>query len=227
MALPLALPLGALGALLGEVIARERRASSAAATAILILLVPLSGPLEARLQQTPLREVSTAIDIDAPREKVWPHVVAFAEIDAPPGWLFRLGIAYPVRARLEGSGVGATRRCEFSTGAFVEPITAWEEPSRLGFSVAAQPPPLHEWSPYRRVYAQHLVDTWQSRRGEFRLVALPDGRTRLEGSTWYELAMAPEPYWAFYADLFIHRIHTRVLEHIRAEVNAARAPAAK
>jgi uncharacterized membrane protein YhaH (DUF805 family) len=226
MAVPIALPLGALGALLGETIARERRASSPAA-ALLVLLVPLSSALEPRLAPPPLREVSSAVEIDAPPERVWPHVIAFAEIDAPPDWFFRLGIAYPVRARLTGTGVGAVRRCEFSTGAFVEPITAWEQPSRLAFSVAEQPAPLQEWSPYRRVYAQHLVDTLRSRRGEFRLVPLPGGRTRLEGSTWYDLAMAPQSYWAFFSDLSIHRIHARVLEHIRAEVSAARAPAAK
>jgi uncharacterized membrane protein YhaH (DUF805 family)/uncharacterized protein YndB with AHSA1/START domain len=225
MALPIALPLGALGALLGEAIAREHWASSPASMALFVLLVPISGALEQ--PKPPLREVSTAIEIDAPPERVWPHVVAFAEIDAPPQWFFRLGIAHPVRARLSGTGVGAVRRCEFSTGPFVEPITVWEEPRRLAFSVAHEPPPLHEWSPYHHVYAQHLVDTLRSRRGEFRLVPLPRGRTRLEGSTWYELSMAPQTYWAFFADLLIHQIHQRVLDHIRAEVSAARAPAAK
>jgi uncharacterized membrane protein YhaH (DUF805 family) len=227
MALAIALPLGALGALIGAVIARERRASTPATAAFLILLVPLSGAVDSRLGVTPLREVSTAVEIDAPPEHVWPHVVAFAEIATPPQWFFRLGIAYPVRARLLGHGAGAIRRCEFSTGAFVEPITAWEEPWRLAFSVAEQPPPLHEWSPYRHVYAQHLLETLRSRRGEFRLVALPGGRTRLEGSTWYELSLAPQSYWAFFSDLVIHRIHTRVLEHIRAEVSAGRERGAK
>src|SRR5207237_7675933 len=185
----------------------------------------LGGVIESRLPATPLRQVSTAIEIDAPPERVWPHVLPYAEIDAPPQWFFRLGIAYPLRARLSGSGVGAVRRCEFSTGAFIEPITAWEEPSRLAFSVAEQPPPLHEWSPYRHVHAQHLLDTLQSRRGEFRLIPLPNGRTRLEGRTFYQLAMEPQNYWAFFSDLLIHRIHRRVLAHIAAEVSAGRARA--
>lgn len=53
------------------------------------------------------------------------------------------------------------------------------------------------------------------RRGEFRLVALPDGRTRLEGSTWYTLDMAPQAYWTLWSDALIHRVHARVLEHVR------------
>ncbi len=227
MAAPIAVPLGMLGAEVGARIAQERRESSPALLSAILLALPLFAAVDARLRTPPLREVRTAIEIDAPPRAVWPHVVAFADIDEPPAWFFRLGIAYPVRARLVGSGVGAVRHCEFSTGPFVEPVTAWEEPSRLAFSVSAQPPPMTEWSPYRHVHAQHLVDTLRSRRGEFRLVPLEGGRTRLEGSTWYELSMEPQSYWAFFSDLLIHRIHTRVLEHIRDEVSGRRARAAR
>jgi uncharacterized membrane protein YhaH (DUF805 family) len=220
MALPIAVPLGMLGARAGELIAQERRESTPA-TALLLLILPFSNAIDARLKKPPLREVLTSIEIDAPPGAVWPHLLGFADLDEPPQWFFRLGIAYPMRARLEGRGVGAVRRCEFSTGAFVEPITAWEEPSRLAFDVDSQPPPLHEWSPYRRVHAQHLLDTLQSRRGEFRLVELASGRTRLEGRTFYQLSMEPQTYWAFFADLLIHQIHQRVLTHIAAEVSAA------
>jgi uncharacterized membrane protein YhaH (DUF805 family) len=227
MALPLAIPLGMLGAMLGEAIAKERRASSPVEAALLFLVLPLSGAIEARLQDPPLREVLTSIEIDAPPAQVWPHVLGFTDIDEPPQWFFRLGIAYPVRARLTGKGVGAVRRCEFSTGAFVEPITAWEEPRLLAFDVERQPPPMHEWSPYRHVHAQHLLDTLRSRLGEFRLVPLSGGRTRLEGRTFYQLSMEPQPYWSFFGDLLIHRIHQRVLAHIAVEVSASRAPGAR
>jgi uncharacterized membrane protein YhaH (DUF805 family) len=214
MALPLVAGLGALGGWIGRAIAVERRASLPAGVAVL-LLMPIAGIAEARFSPLPLREVLSSIEIDATPERVWPNVVGFSELPAPPEWFFRLGIAYPQRARIEGAGVGAVRRCEFSTGAFVEPITAWEEPARLAFAVTAQPPPMHEWSPYRHVHPPHLDGTMRSRRGEFRLIALPGGRTRLEGRTWYELALWPQVYWAPWSDLLVHRIHERVLRHIR------------
>src|SRR5437764_9190538 len=110
----------------------------------------------------------SSIEIDAPTERVWQNVIGFSELPEVPKWFFRLGIAYPVRARIEGSGVGAVRRCEFSTGPFVEPITAWEPPSRLAFDVQSQPAPMTEWSPYRHVHPPHLDGTMRSRRGEFR-----------------------------------------------------------
>ena len=112
--------------------------------------------------------------------------------------------------------MGAVRRCEFSTGAFVEPVNVWEPPRRLAFDVESQPPPMHELSPYRHVHPPHLDGYLRCQRGEFRLVALPGGRTRLEGSTWYEFEMYPQDYWTMWSDACIHRIHQRVLPHIKS-----------
>jgi hypothetical protein len=108
----------------------------------------------------------------------------------------------------------------FSTGAFVEPITRWEPGRRLSFDVTEQPRPLQEWSPYANVAPPHLDGYFRSRRGEFRLVALPDGRTRLEGSTWYEMRLQPAAYWILFGDAFISRIHHRVLGHIAANAES-------
>jgi len=125
-----------------------------------------------------------------------------------------------VRAHIDGSGVGAVRTCEFSTGSFVEPITAWEPPRRLGFDVRSQPPTMQEWSPYRHVDAPHLLEGLKSERGEFRLVAIGEQRTRLEGSTWYRDNLFPQLYWNLWSDAFIHRIHARVLEHVKRRSEA-------
>jgi hypothetical protein len=120
--------------------------------------------------------------------------------------------------------VGAVRYCVFSTGAFVEPITLWEPGRRLAFDVASSPVPLRELTPFPNVSPPHRDGFLQSRRGEFRLVALPDGRTRLEGSTWYTLRMGPEGYWQMFGDYIIHQVHLRVLEHIRVEAERQHSP---
>ena len=41
------------------------------------------------------------------------------------------------------------------------------------------------------------------------------GHTRLVGRTWYKLEFAPHAYWTIWTDWIIHRIHGRVLEHIK------------
>ena len=214
MAFPIAAVVAVLGAVVGRAIA-TRTATTLAQTATMLLCIPFLAGAETKVQATPTYEVITTIEVDAPPDVVWRHVIGFGELDPPAEWVFDTGIAYPMRARLEGEGPGAVRYCEFSTGPFVEPITTWDPPRRLSFDVAAQPPAMTETSPYRHIHPPHLDGSIRSRRGEFRLVELPGGRTRLEGSTWYELSMFPDVYWKFWSDGLLHRIHVRVLEHVK------------
>ena len=132
-------------------------------------------------------------------------------------YCFRAGIAYPIRAEIIGSGVGAERHCVFSTGAFVEPIQVWDEPRRLKFSVTENPPPMQEWTPYTHIDPPHLHGFLMSNGGQFLLTPLPNGGTRLEGTTWYQHGLWPAAYWRVWSDEIIHRIHLRVLTHIRDE----------
>jgi uncharacterized membrane protein YhaH (DUF805 family) len=215
MAIPIASPIVLLGAIVGHSVARTHL-TTYAGLAIVFALVPAGSVIEHAASAVPSRVVTTAIEVDAPPEQVWPFVVSFDQIAASPAWYFKTGLAYPLRARIVGTGVGATRYCEFTTGAFVEPITAWDAPHRLAFDVASHPPPLREWSPYSKVYAPHLDGYFRTERGEFRLIALAGGRTRLEGHSWYVLRMTPAPYWNMIADRILHDIHNRVLLHIKA-----------
>jgi uncharacterized membrane protein YhaH (DUF805 family) len=224
MAAPIAVVLAMLGAAAARAVTvQESRQGSALSGAKMLLFLPGIALGEKAVAQPAVRDVQTAIEIDAPPEKVWPNVVGFADLDEPPAWFFKLGIAYPKRARIEGSGVGAVRRCEFSTGAFVEPVTVWSPPERLAFDVTSQPPSMTEWSPYGAIHAPHLEGYMVSKGGEFRLIRLSDGRTRLEGTTHYTLSIYPEVYWVAYAEALLHAIHGRVLEHIKhlSETNQA------
>jgi len=223
MAAPFAAALAALGGALGYAIqARHWRPQSPAVLSILIFLVPASFGVEhaAALRPT-VYEVRTAIEVSAPPEKVWNQVVAFAEIPSPKELLFRSGIAYPIRAEISGHGVGAVRLCVFSTGPFLEPIEVWDKPHLLKFGVTENPAPLNELTPYGHLDAPHLHGYFVSNEGQFLLTALPGGRTRLEGTTWYHNAMWPASYWRLWSDYIIHRIHLRVLEHIRAQAEAS------
>lgn len=214
MLLPIAGAMAILGALIGVMIA-SIQPQQTITLLIPISLLPIMAGAESRVRELPEYEVLTTIDIDAPPERVWPNVVGFSDLEDPPSWYFQLGVAYPKRATIVGTGVGAVRHCEFSTGPFVEPITAWEQPNRLAFDVQSQPPPMHELSPYRHVHPPHLDGYLRCKRGEFRLIDLHDGRTRLEGRTWYEYEIFPQSYWTLWTDMLIHRIHQRVLSHIK------------
>ncbi len=213
MALPIAVALAFPGAVVGRLVAQ--RSVEPGAGVGLALLAPLLVAVEPR-PAPGAHEVVTVVEIAAPPEVVWRHVVTFSELPPPTELLFRVGVAAPTRARIVGRGVGATRYCDFTTGSFVEPVTAWEENRLLAFDITAQAPPMTEWSPYRDVNPPHLDGYFRATHGEFRLTPLPGGRTRLEGRTRYVVDMFPQRYWTLPAGRIVAAIHERVLRHIAA-----------
>ena len=216
MALPLAVPMMGIGSFIAYGITRQwlndRGATSL--SILLFLLMPLLIGSEASDRSEPnLHKVTTTIEIDAPIEEVWKNVVSFSHIDAPPEGILNLGFAYPTNAKIEGTGVGAVRYCNFTTGPFVEPITEWQEPNLLAFDVAEQPAPMIEMTPYAELHAAHLQYI-RSRKGQFRLYE-QEGKTIVEGTTFYTHDIAPDAYWNLFSDEIIHKIHLRVLNHIK------------
>jgi hypothetical protein len=208
MAAPIGLFLASIGSILAWSLLKAARISGITgfySIGIVALLMTVEPFLKL---QPPL------FNISAPRSLVWQHVIAFSEIETPPEVIFQTGIAYPIKARIEGVGVGAVRYCEFSTGAFVEPITVWDEPNELRFSVTNTPPPMQEWSPWGGIQPAHLEGFFESKGGRFLLKELPGGRTEVKATTWHEHRIWPTYYWRLWADLLIHQIHFRVLRHI-------------
>ena len=216
MALPITIGLGLLGAITGFVVQQRSERAAVHALAVVALVPFVMGAESAQDRRPPLRSVTTEVVIDAPPAVVWRNIVAVEPLPPPRELVFRLGIAYPTRATIAGSGVGAIRRCTLTTGDFVEPITAWEPDRRLAFSVRSQPAPMKELSPWGDIHPPHLDGFLRSERGEFRLIALANGRTLLRGTSWYRNRMWPQPYWGFWADELMHRIHARVLRHVKA-----------
>jgi hypothetical protein len=216
MALPLTMLLILLGAGLGYLIANKMDKRLSDKLPLLILIgFPLLVGFEEKLPKSPrTHQVVTTIEVDAPIQEVWDEVVAFEKITEPPEGIFKLGIAYPIEARIEGSGVGAVRYCIFSTGPFIEPITKWEEPNLLCFDVTSSPPPMDELSPWGKITTPHLQNTIVSEKGQFRLTG-GDGKTILEGTTWYHQNIYPDIYWSKISSTIIHWIHLRVLNHIK------------
>ena len=215
LAAPLAVPLAIFGGIAGRaILTMPRRHAAAFVAGIASLPFACLGAVPSPVRDAPRYAVVSRVIVDAPPERVWPHVIAFAPLAPPTQLAFRLGIAYPMRAHIVGAGAGAVRYCEFSTGAFVEPITTWDAPHRLAFGVARNPPPMRELSPWGAIDAPHLSHFLVADAGEFRLNPLPGGRTELVGTTWYRHHLYPAAYWRWWSDAIIHRIHLRVLEHV-------------
>jgi hypothetical protein len=218
MAAPLALPIAIGGGMLAREMAQRRRAvlppRLAAGIGVLPLLMVaefLSNP------QPPVHPVTTSIVINAPVEMVWKNVITFPSLAPPTEMIFHTGIAYPTSATIVGSGPGAVRYCHFTTGDFVEPITTWDVNHLLAFSVSKQPEAMREMSPWKIVPAHIEHNYFRSQHGQFRLEAIDASHTLLEGTTWYQDYFWPQQYWNVLSDQIVHRIHLRVLKHVKQQ----------
>jgi uncharacterized membrane protein YhaH (DUF805 family) len=104
----------------------------------------------------------------------------------------------------------------FLIGFFATLIYSARDPRRLAFRVESNPAPMEEWTPYPHIHPPHLEGHFLSRKGEFLLEPMPDGGTRLIGTTWYEHKLWPDAYWRVWSDSIIHTIHLRVLRHVKS-----------
>jgi hypothetical protein len=219
MAIPIAVPLAAFGGACAHFVQRRRwsRGATPVLAGMLLVFTPGVQTLE-HLMARPadIFVVRSSVDIQASPEEVWRQVVVFADPAAE-----RIAISRGdclSDSREMSAVVQAQGHCVFSTGAFVEPIQIWDEPHLLKFSVTSNPAPMEEWTPYGHIDTPHLHGFLISNGGQFLLTPLPNGGTRLEGTTWYRHGLWPADYWRLWSDQIIHRIHMRVLRHILDEV---------
>ncbi len=215
MSLPVTLLLGAIAGYIGCSIAKVTTKPNLMPL-MLFIGIPISPLVESKFSQVEVKKVETSIVIDAAPEKVWPHVLSYPENQQNTGkdFIFKIGVAEPLSVKMKGQGVGAIRYCKFSTGAFVEPITAWTKNKYLAFDVQEQPATMKELSIYEDVTPKHLHGYFRAKKGEFILEKIGN-KTKLTGTSWYELEMFPAIYWNIYSRIFIKKIHQKVFGTIK------------
>lgn len=217
MYLPVGLPLLMIGSCYGTFLCRDASLQKNITTSLFLIPILIIAEVSLKTQQQ-TRKVVTSVMINGQIQDVWNKVVEFPEIQSEPEGILRFGIAYPIRARIDGIGENAIRYCEFNTGSFVEPITRWEEPTLLAFDVSENPSPMTELTFYTHVDPPHLHGYMVSEKGQFQLQELENGSVLLTGTTWYHHDLQPYFYWGFISDAIINQIHNRVLNHIKKEV---------
>lgn len=215
LAIPLASPFLLIGALAGYLLFHRYQAplvpSAMAMVAFvsLLMLIEWHGP-------APVKVVENSVLVHASSADVWKAVVELDAVPAPKSWMYRLGLACPLRTRIESPRAGGYRVCTLSTGQLVEQIEIWQPQERLRWHTRSSPPPMHEINPfYAHVDAPHLHGYYSSPRGEFVLERAGPNVMRLTRRTWYSQRLYPNAYWGFFCERAISQIHRTVLEHVR------------
>jgi hypothetical protein len=219
MAAPLVIGISLLGAALGNSIIRTRWTwkHRQGVFVSLLMIAPLAMFAERANPVDPgARTVSTAIVANAPPEKVWPLLFNIGSLPEPDFWLFRAGVAHPNGTRTE-AGI---RYCRLSTGDMPEAIIASEPNRRLAYRVLWTPPNMTEMNPFAEVHAAHLSGHFEVDHGEFLLIPLPGGRTKIVGTSWYHHRFAPAWYWSMWTDSVVHQVQLRMLSAIANQAAA-------
>ncbi len=225
MVTPAVVLLAVVGAMLGYWLAyltdpsANLRVHSAAWLTVIVCAVG-----ESFVPPTPLEDVVTSeVIIQASPAEVWKQLKDIRDLPAPTEPLFVFGVAHPLETYVVGEGgVGAARVCRLSTGDMPERITVWKPEQELQFVVLDTPATMREATFFGRdLDAPHLHSTYASLEGGFRLEALPDGRTRLTGTSRYLLTIAPATYWNLWTRQIVSQVQLRVMNHVKAKAEAA------
>ena len=158
---------------------------------------------------------TTEMVINGSPEQIWPLVCGLDKLPPPTEILFRAGIAYPTEILCPQPTLGGNRICRLSTGDMPERIAIFEPNRRFVFDVLSTPPTMKETSPYGELKTRHLKGYYLCRRGEFDLIPMGKGRTKLVGTSWYANRIAPDIYWAFWTQTIVEQVHVRVMSEIK------------
>jgi hypothetical protein len=215
MAAPLAIFAAMLGGIVGRDVGRRRKRAGGMVSSIAVL--PIIFVLEAVFPSSLMFATEQTISVNAPPDRVWKAIVRMETINEPVSLIHHVGVAYPVRGRVFGEGVGALRYGDFSTGTAVERVTEWEESRKLAFVVLKDIPGLRELSPYRHVHAPHVHGYFTTRETSFELIPRAGGVTEVKERTSHELKLDPAFYWLPFARFMVDINNARVLRHIKAQ----------
>ncbi len=220
MSIPVTLPVMGLGIVLARAVLHYGRAKRKILFSAVPAIVAVGG---ASILYSPgfVNQVeSTTIIINGPPEKIWPYLFELDGLPEPDQWIFRTGIAYTKGTRSGGRNVGDWRQCMLTTGNMNETIAAVEPNRYLRFNVLNTPPSMRESNPFYDIHPRHETGTFVVHWGEFRLEALPGGRTRLTGTSSYSYNIYPAWYWGLYTDTVAEQIHMRMMNEIKRRVEA-------
>jgi hypothetical protein len=228
---PVVLGMAMLGGLtVGLVVTWRGRRPPPGAVASCLVLPFLFAPAEARVPAPDqMRTVTSVVDIAAPPDVVWRHVVRvplIREDEQHDGFFRHIGIPRPLEATLDGEGVGALREARFAGGIqFHEHVTDWDPGRQLGFTIGVDAATVsNDVLDYHvRVGGAYFDVVY----GRFDLEPRPGG-TRLHLLSRHRLSTRFNFYSGFWTDAVMQDIQDDICRVIRARSEeAARSGAAR
>jgi len=234
--LPVLLPLLWLGAFIGSVLVRHVRTERARrAGATFALLLGLGSQVWARLTDDPARHpvhvAEAELGIDAEPEAVFELLTTRElHVDSRWPWYIRIGLPMPERMRVERTGLGGRVRFDFHQGSAFAHITGWQPGRELRYAVDrfdANDLPFHITRLGRGPdygFRSERVEDWLTIRDtSYWLAPGAHGGSVLRRRVVWQRHLAPDLYFGWLQQTVMEHAQARLLELIRARVNADKA----
>lgn len=216
----MAAPFLFVGAIIGSslTVLMLRRRGMRGGPPLMIALPLMMAPFEPHIVYEPVEvQVVSVIEINAPVAQVWANTVEIRNIAAselkPTFSHTAVGSPKPVNARMEGTGIGAVRKLEWTHGVqFEEVITDWQQDRRLAWDFRFTQDSIPD-----RVEAHIDVDSdyLQIADGDYVLETLAADRTRLTLTTRYRMATPINAYCKLWGKIFLNDFHSTVLKVVK------------
>jgi hypothetical protein len=156
--------------------------------------------------------------IDASPNQIWPMLFELDQISVSQYNLLNLGFARPIRVSSAEPKVGAHRECVLTTGVMNETITEVVPERKLAFKILNTPASMKETTPFGEVHADHMSGYYECQTGQFELVPLADGRTKIIGTSHYRHKFGPALYWNLWTNLIVREVHHSVFDEINRRI---------
>lgn len=217
MIFPLFMVAGTLGGLTGRWM-RRRQKHGKTYVSVLLLLPLFISPVEQWMGKIPGRyKAYTYIDIQAPKNRIWPLVTRVSNISAEEN---RAGITrwllfpQPVRAELDKEGTGGFRKAIFTGGlVFDETVEAYRHEEFMRFTIKANPYDIPSTT-----MDEHIViggQFFDVLNGTYELEQLNGSTCRLHLYSHFKLSTTFNWYASIWAGWIMEDIQDNILQVIR------------
>lgn len=215
--------LGTLGAFIFRLIKLKNQGNGTKLYASLFLPLLILG-IETNFQATDqIHTVSTAIEIEADKSKIWDNVKNVKDIqpdEIETHFVHLIGIPKPLSGEIDKDGIGGTRHITWDKGIkFEEKITSWDDSNGFTYDINVDPnsiPPttLDEHVMIGGKYFDVL-------NGSYKIEKLSEEKSKVILTCSYRVTTNLNLYSKLWADFILDDFNKMILEVIkkRSEIN--------
>lgn len=224
MALPILYGSAILGGLIAHSLLPRNERSARLYLSMALVLPFVAAGLESMLRwPAETKAIEDTIVIRAPAAQIWPEIASVRAIDArniPERWIYRIGFPKPIAATLDHAGVGGVRTATFEGGvSFFERVTEWAPPSRLAFTIHADP----NFIPHT-AFDRHIIvggRFYDVLDGIYEIEPLDTSSCRLHLTSHHRLGTRFNAYAGWWSERIMNQIQGSILEVIRRRAEQA------